>query len=516
MARSRSRKARKEFFVQKPQGQITQRVQAVGPERFGIVSIDCAKARSKFLVCDFYGKVLIEPSKVEHTQSEFRDAIARIRVVFAQHDITDSIVAIERTGTYHRPVQDAFRQAGFETRLVHPFTSKQYRQPADPDNKTDDTDLPAIFRAACNGFGLIEPECPDVYQKLQWLSRQRRDLVRKNVVLRNQIHEYLHALMPGYEPCFRDHFFDSPVALTIARQTGSAQAVRELGLEGLRQLVPARSCQTKTLERLLLWAEQAPATPHPQTPLLRAALDSFDDDRLQKTKQIAALEQQMAHLLVRTPYVVLLALPGINVVGAANLAGELGPIEFYGNPTRITGRAGLAPARYQSDQVDSHGPLRRRGNRRLRHALMLVAANLLRHNRHYQAKSWPWQNAKRDRRWMRVKIAKSFSRLMLAMVSQRTIFADHPACQTRHYVLDKLLEFHHQCGADMKVLLDDLDQASRHLTPKNRQQEVAALQQRLKDIDDRRRGPVSLASIIPLVLARLGIAVVQSDVEGHS
>jgi len=46
---------------------------------------------------------------------------------------------------------DLFRQAGFDTRLVHPFTTKQYRQPADPQNKTDDTDLAAIFRAATHG-----------------------------------------------------------------------------------------------------------------------------------------------------------------------------------------------------------------------------------------------------------------------------------------------------------------------------------------------------------------------------
>jgi hypothetical protein len=76
------------------------------------------------------------------------------------------VVAIERTGAYHRPVQEAFRLAGFDTRLVHPFTSKQYRQPADPGNKTDDTDLPAIFRATSQGFGLSEPIWPDDYLTL--------------------------------------------------------------------------------------------------------------------------------------------------------------------------------------------------------------------------------------------------------------------------------------------------------------------------------------------------------------
>src|SRR5438132_877251 len=55
-------KAKKGFVLQKPNGQLTPRVQAVSPEHFGIVAIDCAKARSRFFLADFYGRVLLEPT----------------------------------------------------------------------------------------------------------------------------------------------------------------------------------------------------------------------------------------------------------------------------------------------------------------------------------------------------------------------------------------------------------------------------------------------------------------------
>ncbi|WP_406697127.1 hypothetical protein V5E97_39690 [Singulisphaera sp. Ch08] len=58
------------------------------------------------------------------------------------------IIVVERPGRFHMPVQ----AAGFEVRSVHPFATKQFRQPADPGNKTDDTDLSAIHRVAVNGF----------------------------------------------------------------------------------------------------------------------------------------------------------------------------------------------------------------------------------------------------------------------------------------------------------------------------------------------------------------------------
>src|SRR5205085_7718703 len=103
-----------------------------------------------------------------------------------------------------------------------------------------------------------------------------------------------------------------------------------------------------------------------------------NDDRTRKTQEILGLERELAAALARTPYVLLLVLPGINVVSAADFAGEMGPIAHYANAKAITGRAGLCPSRYQSDRVDkSDGPLRRRCNRRLRAALLGAADSLV-------------------------------------------------------------------------------------------------------------------------------------------
>jgi hypothetical protein len=74
VARTKKRKSTgsKQRFIGKPTGQIQERVQAVGPEHFGVVTVDCAKRRSKWMLCNFYGKVLIEPTSVEHTTGGLR------------------------------------------------------------------------------------------------------------------------------------------------------------------------------------------------------------------------------------------------------------------------------------------------------------------------------------------------------------------------------------------------------------------------------------------------------------
>src|SRR5262249_23767863 len=127
-----------------------------------------------------------------------------------------------------------------------------------PGTKTDDTDLLAIFRATTNGFGLIEPPRDPTSTELQLLARHRRDLVRKNAALRNQIHVELDALLPGLAATVGDICEHEP-ALVIARNASSAQEIRGLGLEGMARLLDAQGirCQQRSLEKILAWTEQA-------------------------------------------------------------------------------------------------------------------------------------------------------------------------------------------------------------------------------------------------------------------
>jgi len=512
MATSRKKKGRV-FEVHKPNGQIHDRVRQAGPEYFGVVAFDCAKARSKFFLANFYGEVLIPPTTCPHTRGDFQAALDRIRAVVRERALADLIVAIEQTGTYHRPVQEACRHARFDTRLVHPYASQHYRQAADPDNKTDDRDLAAIFQAAISGFGLLDPVWPDDYQQLQLLVRHRRDLVRKNARLRCQIQEVLHSLMPGYAACFAE-LFEAASGLRLARRTGSAAAVQAAGITGLCTLLQEAGVQPRMslLRKILAWASTAPAPPAQAAPR-RQILDHLDDDRLLKSQQISRVEQASASLLAGMPYVLLLAIPGINVVSAAEFAGELGPIEHYANAGRITGRAGVVPSRYQSDLVDRNsGPLRRAANRRLRYALVQIADQLIRCNHHFRIRALAWRQHDKDERWMRIKVAKSFSRLAYAMVAGRQLFG-HPCCRPRHYILDKFLAFQHEHDTPMAQVLRDLDAATRQLPRSAHTDEAQPLRERLDDANrTRSRGPQLLGDILPLVLARLGVGEVQSEV----
>jgi transposase len=519
MSNSRTRKrprSRRPDTVQKPRGTFHPRVQLVGPQHFGIVSVDCAKARSKFMLADFFGNVLIPPTVVAHNRRAFDDAIRLIRQTLADHDIRDQLVAVERTGRYHHPVRRAFAAAGFETRIVHPFATSRLRQPSDPGNKTDDTDLSAIHRAAVNGFALLEHARDEAWTTLQILIRHRRDLVRKAAALQTQIREHLDAALPGFAACFED-FWQRDCALFLFRHFTSAQDILTAGADGLGRSLDDAGIryQRRTLDPVLQWAARA-AVPDLGAAARRRCALALDDDRTQKTLQIKALERDIAAALARTPYILLLSFPGVNVVSAADFAGEMGPIEHYANSRAITGRAGLRPSRYQSDQVDkANGPLVRCCNRTLRAAILRVADNLIKCNHHFNILAHAWNDQGKDPRHTRVKVASRFCRIAYHLVAGRQVF-HHPSSQERHYLLHKLTQFHADHGSGTAELLRDLQAAVAQLPRKEYQAEAAPLHEELEKIQrGRRQGPQLLGDILPIVLARLGVGAVQSETSGE-
>jgi transposase len=513
----RSRRSRsKAEFLQKPRGVIHPRVQAAGgPQHFGIVSIDCAKARSKWMLADFYGNVLVPPTVCAHNRVELEALTVFVRAALAKHQLKDCLVAVERTGRYHHPIKNAFAKAGFETRLVHPFATKQFRQPHHPGNKTDDTDLAAIHCAAVNGFALLEAAPPESWRELQLSIRHRRDLVRKCSALCCQIREHLDAALPGYAACF-DKLWDSNVAFLLVRRFESPRTLVEQGVTGLCQVIRDAKVrfQMRTVEAVLTWARNA-AAPDLAAGLHRRIALALEDDRQRKTQEILALESDIAHRLSQTPYIFLLSLPGINVVSAADFAGEMGPIENYANPKAITGRAGLFPARHQSDQVDRpNGPLVRRANRALRAAILGIADNLMLCNRHFRTLAATWKLAGKDPRHSHVKVAARFCRIAFHLVAGRQVFR-HPSCRERSYILDKLLAFHLEHQTPYPDTLRDLNLALDHLPRKEHAAEAEPLADRIRTCRTRgKAGPQPLSEILAIVLARLGVGAIESKPSG--
>ncbi len=505
--KSAKAKGSRKRFIGKPGGQIQARVRAAGPERFGIVAVDCAKRRSKWMLCDFYGRVIVEPNEVEHTKGSLQTMIEQIRQAAKSDGLADFIVAVEMTGIYHKPVQRACRKARFDTRIVHPFASKHYRQPLHPDIKTDDRDLEAIFHAAAKGYGLTTLPVDDVYLSLQAASRHRHNLVKQRARLMVQIRRLMHQTMPGFADLFdEDKLFHNSIALPIALQFSSADAITKAGVDGIaRHLRNAKvRFQVRTIEKVVAWAATA-AEPSELASLYSRQWKELNDVRQLLSEQIFATEREMAGFLGKTPYILLLSVTGINVVSAARLAGEAGPIEHYASAMAINGRAGLYPSRYQSDEVDrADGALVRQCNRKLRGAAMLVAENLMKCHPYYRGLSALWKQRKVDPRDRRCRVANRAMRMVYQLVAGRQVWRGQGV--DREYLLAKLQEFHQVHKTPLEQAIRDLNAAFQWL-PESAYAEEAQPLEAL--VTKKHRGPKPIGELMIPLLIRLGIQVSQ-------
>jgi transposase len=518
MSGSRTRRrlrARRPDAAQKPRGTFHPRARKVGPEHFGVVSIDCAKARSRWMLADFFGAILVPPTVVEHNRVALAAAVGRLRQALHDHDPRDLLVAVERAGRRRHAVRRAFAAAGSETRIAHPFAASRLRQPGDPGDKTDDAGLAAARRAAVNGFALVEHGPDEEWTTFQLLIRHRRDLVRKAAALRARVRRAPRRRLPRLRRLLRRPLEEGLCFTPRPTRRRRRRPARRRP----RRLVPT----PRRLRRPL-------PTPHPRprprmgrprrAPGLGAAARrrfarALDDDRVQKAREIRAVERDAAAAPARTPYVLLLSFPGVNVVSAADFAAEMGPIEHHADARALTGRAGLRPSRHQSDQVDkASGPLARCCNRELRAAALRVADNLLKCNRHFNALAQTWPAQGKDARHTRVKAASRFCRIAYQIVAGRQVFR-RPGWQGRRYVLAKLMAFHREHGAGATQQLQDL-QAAVAQPPRPEHAAEAAPHEELERLQGgRRRGPPLLGDVPPIGLARLGAGGVQSTASGE-
>jgi transposase len=495
----------KKRFLGKPAGLIQERVEKAGPERFGIVAVDCAKCRSKWMLCNFYGKVLVEPTTVEHTAGGLKAMTLLVKQACKSEGLTDSIVAVEMTGIYHKPVLRTFRAAGFDTRIVHPFASKHYRRPLHPDVKTDDHDLEAIFQAAVKGYGLAPLPVSEVYQSLQALSRYRHNLVKQRARLMVQIRRLLHQTMPGFADLFEDDkLFHDSIAMPVALGFASAEEIRKAGVAGVAAHLKSAKVRfhKRTIERIIAWASTAVDASELATMHTRHWRE-LDEMRRLFGQRIDATEREAAGFLVKTPYVLLLSVTGINVVSAARLAGEAGPIEHYASGRAINGRAGLHPSRYQSDEVDrADGKLVRHCNRKLRGAAMLVAKNLIMCHPQYRGLSALWEQQNVDPRDRHCRIANRAMRMVYQIVAGRQLWRGKGV--DREYLLAKLQEFHREHKTPLPQTIADLQEAFVWLPKSAYAEEAEPLAELVRK---KHRGPQSIGDLLLPLLVRLGVSI---------
>jgi transposase len=103
---------------------------------------------------------------------------------------------------------------------------------------------------------------------------------------------------------------------------------------------------------------------------VRASLELIDD----LERRIGEIERWLRRSGADHRYIpLLMTAPGIGWVTGFTIAAEIGDINRFASPVKLTGYTGLCPRVSQSGEVDRRGPLSKQGPRHLRWGLMEAA-----------------------------------------------------------------------------------------------------------------------------------------------
>jgi transposase len=242
----------------------------------------------------------------------------------------EPVSAVVESMTGARIVHDTLEQEGWEVEIADAQKVKGIAPLACKTDKIDSMVLAVLsHRDLVPAIWLPDPEVRSERE----LARFRLHLVKHRSMLKHRIHS---TLINFGKPCTVTDLF---------------------GVEG-REIL-------KRLE-----------VPEPWRSNVTASVELIDDLEC----QIAQINRRLREGHAEHPYIpLLLSVPGIGWVLAFTIAAEIGEIERFASPQKLTGYTGLCPRVNQSGEADRRGPLSKHGPRYLRWALLEATMHALKH-----------------------------------------------------------------------------------------------------------------------------------------
>ena len=166
--------------------------------------------------------------------------------------------------------------------------------------------------------------------------------------------------------------------------------------------------------------------PQPWRGNITASVKLIDD----LEDQIAEINRKLREGHAEHPYIpLLMSAPGIGWVLAFTIAAEIGQVERFASPEKLTGYTGLCPRVNQSGDKDRRGPLTKHGPTYLRWALLEATMHALKHPAYAQRyqRNKRRLGKQRGAKIAQVDIARRLAHAIWHMLSRNQQFAPRGA-----------------------------------------------------------------------------------------
>jgi transposase len=336
------------------------------------VGIDVGKRHHQAVVVDQEGEQRGDAIGFANTRSGVESLVERLEGLGEPISI-----ALESSGQYWLCLYDQLTSRVYDVAVINPLQIDAYRRTGIRKAKTDPidafwiADLLRINRARPNQI----PEA--VRLQLRELSRFRFSLVDRIGDLKREVLSVLDRIFPEYETLFSSVFLKS--SQRLLEEAVSANEFVAFDLSELTEVLREASCgrfsERKAQETIDLAGSSIgisfPAdAAHVELRCLLGLIRFLEH-------QIDLIDDHLSMLLEEADQY-LTTIPGIGVVLAAAILGEIGDVNRFPELEKLVAYAGIDPTVHRSGQFDAtEAHMSKRGSPCLRRALWL-AANIAR------------------------------------------------------------------------------------------------------------------------------------------
>lgn len=363
-----------------------QKIESITPEVM-IVGIDVAKKKHWTRIFDYRGLELTKGFSFKNNIDGFNRLVGKLSEIKEERGLEKIIVGMEPTWHYWKALAWFLKEQGMTVVLVNPYHVKQVKELDDnTQTKNDAKDAMVIARLVKDGRFSYAYLPEGIYAELRVLSTMRQQIRAKLNSAKNALVSILDEYFPEFTEVFKN--LDGKAAMHILYHYPFPQDVRELGVEGIVEefkKATKRAVGQKRAEKLYEAAKRSVGVKEGLAAAKIKIRLCIEEIRFFK-KQLEEVEREMAVRLQETGigrYI--LSIPGIGIVTAAGILGEIGDPSRFESWKQIRKYAGLNLIEDSSGERKGKTRISKRGRAMLRNLLYQVAVVMVSKNKEIKA-----------------------------------------------------------------------------------------------------------------------------------
>lgn len=340
------------------------------------VGIDVAKEIHYAAIMDSNGVVIVEPFAFSNNADGFKKLTDKL----LPFDKNDLLIGLESTGIYSENLIAFLYSNAYPLAVINPIQTSSLRKTSIRKTKTDKIDTFLIIKSLMVNSYHLYSEQDDKSMQLKSLCRYRKNIKKSIARLKTQLNGYINIVFPEYL-----HFFKSGIHIgtsyAILKLYSSPEEIAALHLTKLSNLLSSSSKGRFGKEEALALKSLAKSSVGVKNKCINIQISQTISQIELFESQVDEIDIQIISLMQDTDSVIT-SVPGISYIDGAMILGEIGNINRFSSPSKLTAYAGLDPSVYQSGNFNaSHTKMSKRGSKLLRFALINASWQLSLHDK---------------------------------------------------------------------------------------------------------------------------------------